>query len=542
MNEHRDLETEAMIRRALEARAGETSLSPDALEAIHNRRIGARWARPVAYGAAAAIVVLIAGIAILNSADDDLGQVDSVATTSSTVPPDSTTSTGPPEPSTSVSADEIATANRNGLRLPLPTSPQVVATAGLELWRDDDISDPEQLATEYARTQLGIDDPALSPTSIGLAGVGPATDLHPFGVHRRTESGEISDAVAFTIVVYVDERGPAVTHVLSDAFRVDLVEHNTADTVRVTGAGTAFEGTAVLRTGDTETLLSVGGVDLDEFSVIVPTPSGADRVTLVIEGTTVFDGEVPEISAYVAVPIPRQTTSSVFGVADDDMLNVRSGAGVENDVIATLAPDAVGLVPTGREEFIGDERWWEIETEAGLGWVNRRFLVVTRSTSGTPGLDDQLLAMVQTLPSFDDARFAERVEIGGIGVFADWPTPWTSIARDEFDSDHQWSPEGTEDRTCDCDLTVPEFLGFDTARWYLARYEVPGPILEAGDPGVNFQHGQTPEFFDRFTTGSIYIPEPEPQESLDWRRYTVVFDFEDGTPVIRGIWRWGWTP
>jgi hypothetical protein len=145
------------------------------------------------------------------------------------------------------------------------------------------------------------------------------------------------------------------------------------------------------------------------------------------------------------------------------------------------------------------------------------------------------------VPALNPSAMATPVDFGGIGVYGDWATPWTTVARDDFEEVRNWSPEGTEDRTCDCDMNVAEFLGFDTAKWDLAEFTFPTE-LHPESTQLGWSHGLTADFFDRYTTGSIYIPEPNPDESLDWRQYTVVFDFEDGTPLIRGIWRWGWTP
>ncbi len=517
MTDQPDPHTEDRIRRALGARANETTMSPDALDTINNGRSTSRWARPLIYSGVAAAIVLIAGVALLNRPDDG-DVVDSVATTTteSADYPTTPTSSTVPDATPPVTDPDVAPgeANQNGLREPVSSTPAEVVAAGLELWRDDAIDEAEQLATAYATTQLGVNDPTLSETTLALESVSPGEGTQTFGVHRRTESGEIADTFAFKIVTFTDDRGPAVVYVLSDAFRIDTVEDNTAETIRVTGGGTAFEGTALLRVNGDESLLMVGGVKFEEFSAVVPRPAGDGAITIVVEGTTVVDNEIPEIMAFKTVPIATQTTLSVFGVADDDVLNVRSGAGVANDIVTTLAPDASGLLPTGVEEFVGSDRWWEIETDAGPGWVNSQFLVTRRNTALTPGLDVVLRQIVETLPDLDLAVLDAQIEVGGIGVYADAPTPWTSVNRDELDSERNWSPDGIDDRECDCDLTVADFLGFDTAKWDLAEYEVPGPVLDPDRFDVSFQHGLMPEFFDRFTTGSIYIPEPNPNSRI----------------------------
>ncbi len=65
---------------------------------------------------------------------------------------------------------------------------------------------------------------------------------------------------------------------------------------------------------------------------------------------------------------------SVVGVAADDVLNVRSGPGVEYDIIAGLSPTATGVMLTGRETLVGSSVWVEVVTDEGTGWVNESYL------------------------------------------------------------------------------------------------------------------------------------------------------------------------
>lgn len=88
--------------------------------------------------------------------------------------------------------------------------------------------------------------------------------------------------------------------------------------------------------------------------------------TTTAPNTTSTVPAVPEAAGYV-----------VTGVATDDVLNVRSGPGVEHAVIATLEPGATGVLTTGlaTEDLVSDG-WWEVRTGAGAGWVNSSFLAL----------------------------------------------------------------------------------------------------------------------------------------------------------------------
>ncbi len=70
----------------------------------------------------------------------------------------------------------------------------------------------------------------------------------------------------------------------------------------------------------------------------------------------------------------------VILVTEDDVLNVRSGAGVENEIVDMFEPRAIGITQTGNQERVGDSLWVEVNLAGGgTGWVNSRFL--TRQVS-----------------------------------------------------------------------------------------------------------------------------------------------------------------
>lgn len=72
----------------------------------------------------------------------------------------------------------------------------------------------------------------------------------------------------------------------------------------------------------------------------------------------------------------------VTGVAAGDVLNVRTGPGVTNPVVAALAHDAAGVESTGRIADVGGQLWREISVPgATTGWVNARYLTGHQPTA-----------------------------------------------------------------------------------------------------------------------------------------------------------------
>lgn len=78
---------------------------------------------------------------------------------------------------------------------------------------------------------------------------------------------------------------------------------------------------------------------------------------------------------------------SVVGVDRDDVLNVRRGPGTDEQVIATLAPDAADVVTTGAARSLPSSIWYEVEVDGGTGWVNSFFLAL-------PGVVDDITSQV----------------------------------------------------------------------------------------------------------------------------------------------------
>ena len=68
----------------------------------------------------------------------------------------------------------------------------------------------------------------------------------------------------------------------------------------------------------------------------------------------------------------------VVGLAANDVLNIRSGAGVSHSIVGMFPPQARNLQITGRTRTLnGGAVWVEVRSgmlPGGVGWVNGRFL------------------------------------------------------------------------------------------------------------------------------------------------------------------------
>jgi hypothetical protein len=529
--------TDDLIRRALHARAEETTVSPDALGTIRTRSATPRWVRPVTYGAVAAAVALVAGLAFFGGGSDDASEIDPVTTTSSA--PDATTTTLP---------DTTTTVPDGGTNTTLPVG---TVDDGLAIWPTDGAGETsaEAAARGWIENVLGIADPQLHRAAATV----PDAPEHYLLSFTGEEGEPLAGAPGVDIFVASPDAGTHwfVERAETPGLSVDLVEHNGAgDTLRVTGQGQAFEGTGLLWVDDQgPTVVSLGSTDTDHFSVVVPY-DGGPSVRIRLETARTVDGEVPQVHAFAVEPAGSATDVRVDRVADDDVLNVRTGAGVDNDIAFTLSPDATGLTHTGETAEVDGETWWEVTSSAGdTGWANARFLTVWREVVPGSALAEEMIEQSRFLLSaFGDPRLdpilpaahPNGTQVGGIGVFADAPTPFTTVDL-RGDEVIDWDPFPGETAPCGdpCLRTVAEFLGVRERDVTDAVFTI-GPDDDATSQLMYFT-GRDAAYYEHHMTVVAYVP-PTSDEVLDWRRYTFAFDLVDGTPTISEVWVWGWTP
>nr|WP_290668505.1 SH3 domain-containing protein [Ardenticatena sp.] len=73
-------------------------------------------------------------------------------------------------------------------------------------------------------------------------------------------------------------------------------------------------------------------------------------------------------------PNPPEERYRVVRVAEDDVLNVRSGPGVAYEIVGALPPNAEGVRITGEPVQVNDSFWVPIEWNGVSGWVNGFYL------------------------------------------------------------------------------------------------------------------------------------------------------------------------
>jgi hypothetical protein len=198
------------------------------------------------------------------------------------------------------------------------------------------------------------------------APVAPAEPAEPAA--RPAEPAEPAEQPAEppAVVTYGEE--------LRANWRVEGVEPNDLLNVRTgPGVDNAIIAGLTVTSPELESTGRIATVDGQLWREIVVPGDGVGWVN------AAYLGEIPPPAADVRYREEPRANWDVTGVAADDVLNVRSGPGVAEPVVATLPPDAAEFESTGRIADVGPSLWREIIVPGdGVGWVNARFLTETK--------------------------------------------------------------------------------------------------------------------------------------------------------------------
>ncbi|MFO1437305.1 MAG: SH3 domain-containing protein [Verrucomicrobiaceae bacterium] len=78
-------------------------------------------------------------------------------------------------------------------------------------------------------------------------------------------------------------------------------------------------------------------------------------------------------------PSDRTSTYSITGIAINDVLNVRSGPGMNFPIVAKLSDGDGGVRITGESVVNGEDDWVPIQFPGGKGWTRPKFLTLSPS-------------------------------------------------------------------------------------------------------------------------------------------------------------------
>lgn len=137
---------------------------------------------------------------------------------------------------------------------------------------------------------------------------------------------------------------------------------------------------------------------------ILPSPTAAPGATAVPSPTA-----VPPTATTAASTQPDFAT--IF-VEPTDVLNVRSGPGVDFGIVGTIPPNATDVQITGSGQVVAGSTWVPVQRGAVTGWVNSRFLtgfVPDAAFCGDTAVLPLLDRVETAVTNQDDAALAQLI-------------------------------------------------------------------------------------------------------------------------------------
>ena len=125
---------------------------------------------------------------------------------------------------------------------------------------------------------------------------------------------------------------------------------------------------AACQNGDTTEAVSPSSVPFSDTTTTTGEPETTETST---ETTTTETTEPPTTTT--TIPCDAPATAIAYAVTDvPDQLNIRSGAGTQNEIIGQFEPDARDIFFTADCQTVGTLAWWKLAT--GEGWLAARYV------------------------------------------------------------------------------------------------------------------------------------------------------------------------
>ncbi|HCR71970.1 MAG TPA: hypothetical protein DIW23_11040 [Anaerolineae bacterium] len=265
-------------------------------------------------------------------------------------------------------------------------------------------------------------------------------------------------------------------------------------------------------------------------------------------------------SATLAPPIPANTATSIPSITamnnpyavvlvlPSDVLNIRSGAGVSNNIIGTLQPTDTNLNRTGPAASANGDRWVEIQNPSGgTGWVNANFLTEQVSSSTfcsdtrvTELLNNTKSALLNSngelLSSLISPVHGLDLRLWRYGTVANYSP---EEAKFVFESTYEvsWGPapgSGEETKGSFSVQPLPKLKEVFSSSYTsncnntldLATFSV--QPVPAEYTNINFY--------------TIYKPGTEQYGGLDWRAWILGVEYVGGKPTLFSLIHFQWEP
>jgi hypothetical protein len=250
-------------------------------------------------------------------------------------------------------------------------------------------------------------------------------------------------------------------------------------------------------------------------------------------------------------PDPYPLMNPEFGVilvSDGDVLNLRSGPGIENGIIDTLDPHATGITMTGKRQKVGKSLWVEVQTSANVtGWVNAHFLtehIESAEFCHDPRVDVLLNDFASAVNSRDGVALAQLISpTQGLTIRVNWWNPEVSFRRPDqlvnlFDdgTSHDWGIQDGSGRPIQGAFKDEVLPWLDDV--LALNFSQHCNDLENGSGG-SAGFVLWPFEYQNLNYMALYRA-PQPGDELNWRTWAVGISYHLGQPYIAFLVQYHW--
>lgn len=290
-------------------------------------------------------------------------------------------------------------------------------------------------------------------------------------------------------------------------------------------------------------------------SAIPPTPTPAEpQPTATLPPAPTVAPPLPTALLPTAVPTttPVATVGSSAGteyrvafVAANDTLNVRRRPDADAAILMRLPADATGIAIIDEGETIrGGSLWLPVETEAGDGWVNSRYLTEAVSPEvfcSDPAINDLLVRLEEAVAEGDGKLLGELVHPDrGLRLRLNWWNEEVVVAGEDVQTlfraakRYDWGVEdgsGEAIRGSFSEVALPRL-----------ERDLLGATVWGCDQG---QFGGTagstilPEGYEAVNYYSAHRPAPAEQE-LDWGTWLIGIERWEGRYYLSYLVHYRW--
>jgi hypothetical protein len=275
------------------------------------------------------------------------------------------------------------------------------------------------------------------------------------------------------------------------------------------------------------------------LAIIDESPRGGSALPTAV--VTVEEPVVTSVPTAVSPNTTAPTTYQVAFVESNDVLNVRSGPGVDYGIVGELAPDADNVALTGLRQFVDGSTWVSIQAGSVAGWVNSRFLAERAAGFCDDAAVVALLGELETAVSNHDSNHFSRLvhPERGLQIHHDWWNPKIRIEGDHLnqiftnDVSYEWGiADGSGDAIVGSfvDIILPpledDFLG--------ATQTACNDILHGGTAG----YVRLPDGYEQVNYYAYYRPAGDIE--FDWGTWVVGVEQWQGQWYVSYLVHFDW--